>query len=289
MDFEIVEDANKNGVPEVLFSKSRCELSGCSGELKVVEWNDNTLTTVLYESELGTFYDEVKIEDLDNDGINEFFWSGNTPLEGSWNWEVGGPWRSETRIYKWNGTTFAPEPVKYSLPKFRFQALQDSDRYILENKYADALSLYQEVIDNNGLEWWSPERNSQQHDIALTIGTNLPTPTLIPPDPTEYPRLAAYAYYRIMLLHLAQGQEAEAAFTYQTLQETFGNDPYAAPYVKMATEFWKSYQSTRRMYVGCAAAIQNAVEHPEILIPLGSDYHGWQSHIYEPADVCPFR
>jgi hypothetical protein len=43
------------------------------------------------------------------------------------------------------------------------------------------------------------------------------------------------------------------------------------------------------MYDGCAAAIQYAVEHPEILIPLGSDYHGWQSHIYEPADVCPFR
>jgi len=43
------------------------------------------------------------------------------------------------------------------------------------------------------------------------------------------------------------------------------------------------------MYDGCAAAIQYAVEDPEILVPLGSDYHGSQSHIYEPADVCPFR
>jgi len=50
-----------------------------------------------------------------------------------------------------------------------------------------------------------------------------------------------------------------------------------------------TFTSTQKMYDGCAAAIQYAVEHPEILTPLGSDYHGWQSHIYRPADVCPFR
>ncbi len=116
------------------------------------------------------------------------------------------------------------------------------------------------------------------------------TPSAVPAeDITEYPRLAAYAYYRIMLLHFAQGQESEAATTYQTLQETFGNDPYAHPYVEMASAFWEAYQSTHKMYDGCAAAIQYVVEHPEILIPLGSDYHGAQSHIYVPADVCPFR
>ncbi|MFN8427531.1 MAG: hypothetical protein U0X87_14890 [Anaerolineales bacterium] len=43
------------------------------------------------------------------------------------------------------------------------------------------------------------------------------------------------------------------------------------------------------MYDGCAAAINTRSEHPDILIPLGSDYHGAQSHIYVPEDVCPFR
>jgi len=100
---------------------------------------------------------------------------------------------------------------------------------------------------------------------------------------------AVCSNYRILLIHLVQGQEAEAASTYQTMQETFGNNPYAAPYVEMASAFWKSYQPTKKMYDVCAEAIQFAVEHPEILVPLGSDYHGWQSHIYEPADVCLFR
>jgi hypothetical protein len=33
----------------------------------------------------------------------------------------------------------------------------------------------------------------------------------------------------------------------------------------MATVFWEAYQSTQEMYDGCAAAIQYAVEHPQIL------------------------
>jgi hypothetical protein len=73
------------------------------------------------------------------------------------------------------------------------------------------------------------------------------------------------------------------------LQKKFGSDQYGRPYVEMATDFWEAYQSTHRMYDGCAVAIQYAAEHPEILTPLGSDYHGSQSHTYVPADVCPFR
>jgi hypothetical protein len=86
-----------------------------------------------------------------------------------------------------------------------------------------------------------------------------------------------------------QNQESDATSTYNTLQQEFGNDPFGVPYVEMASVFWEAYQSTHNMYDGCAAAIQYAVEHPEILTPLGSDYHGSQSHIYVPEDVCPFR
>jgi hypothetical protein len=92
-----------------------------------------------------------------------------------------------------------------------------------------------------------------------------------------------------MLIHLVQNRESDATATYNTLQQKFGNDPYGKPYVEMATSFWIAYQSAHKMYDGCAAAIKYAAEHPEILTPLGSDYHGWQSHIYVPADVCPFR
>lgn len=92
-----------------------------------------------------------------------------------------------------------------------------------------------------------------------------------------------------MLLHTVRGYESDAGTVYNTLQQKFGSDPDGRPYAEMASAFWDAYQSTHKMYDGCAAAIHYAAEHPEILIPLGSHYHGAQSHTYVPADVCPFR
>ena len=140
---------------------------------------------------------------------------------------------------------------------------------------------------------WSGGLRNDRMTLCIKINNEgysaVGTPVPGTPDPAEYPRLAAYAYYRIMLIHLVQGHDSEATTVYNTLQEKFGNDQYGSPYVEMATAFWEAYQSTHKMYDGCAAAIQYAAEHPDILIPLGSDYHGAQSHIYKPEDVCPFR
>jgi hypothetical protein len=92
-----------------------------------------------------------------------------------------------------------------------------------------------------------------------------------------------------MLLNLVLGNQQDANSIYEALQMQFGKDEYAKQYVELATAFWNAYQSTQEIYNGCGAAIQYATEHPETLIPLGSDYHGWQSHTYVPTDVCPFR
>jgi hypothetical protein len=92
-----------------------------------------------------------------------------------------------------------------------------------------------------------------------------------------------------MLLHIVPGHESDAGTVYKTLKQKIGTDPYGKSYVEMAIAFWDAFQSTSKMYDACAAAIQYAAEHPEILMPLGSDYHGSQSHTYILADVCPFR
>jgi hypothetical protein len=156
--------------------------------------------------------------------------------------------------------------------------------------YPTALNLDKQVIFRDGLDWWSRERQEYENAVVQAPWTHEPIPSVKPSeDETEYPRLAAYACYRIVLLHIVQGHQSDAGTVYKTLQQKFGDDPYGRPYFEMATNFWNTYQSTHRMYESCAAAIRYAAEHPEILIPLGSDYHGWQSHLYVPADVCPFR
>src|SRR5688572_30289891 len=136
---------------------------------------------------------------------------------------------------------------------YPFQAIQDGDRATINGNFADAENLYQEAIFNQDLEWWSPQRQLDTMRKLTDEGyAAFGTPVPGIPDPSEYPRLAAYAYYRIMLLHLIQENETDALKAYNTLQEKFGNDLYGRPYMEMATEFWGAYQSTHKMYDSCA-------------------------------------
>ena len=280
--YEIV-DMNKNGVPEIVAYYRSGTGSGIY-HFFVGEWNGKTFINLAPERYIEGL-DQLLIEDINEDGTLELILIGGFYIYGR-----TAPWRLSNHTYMWNGKVFTEQPIEYLQPDYRFQAVQDADYAIIIGKHNRAMRLYQEVISNQKLEWWSVERRKYEQAIIDAPWFHEPTPSVKPQeDLTEHPRLAAYAYYRIMLIHLVQNHESEATTTYNTLQEKFGNDPYSHPYVEMASAFWEAYQSTKRMYDGCAAAIQYAVEHPEILTPLGSDYHGWQSHTYVPADVCPFR
>lgn len=282
--YEILDDLNENGLPEIM---ENFFLFNSGIDIGLQEWDGSEFAEIGHLGIDGGSQNDIT--DWSGDGLSEVVFRGGAPgicCEADLN-----PWRYKTTIFGWNGNEYVEVYQFFDPPQFRFQAIQDADREILYGNTATALKLYQEGIFADNLDWWSSDKKHYTDEIIYHRWEQ-PKPTLAPapnPDPAEYPRLAAYAYYRIILIHLAQGQESEAITTYQTLQQTFGDDPYAQPYVEMATAFWDAYQSAHRMYDGCAAAIQYAVVYPEILIPLGSDYHGAQSHIYVPADVCPFR
>ncbi|MEW6285386.1 MAG: hypothetical protein AB1509_04090 [Chloroflexota bacterium] len=289
-----IEDNNKNGIPELTILEGYLSQGGHF--FVVYEWNGEKFTSILspfYENDPDSTYlwveatGEIHYEDIDNDSINELILDSGVPV-----WETywaGLPWRNKRTYYKWNGQHYAPYSIEFAQPEFWFQAVQDGDLATSQQEYDKALRLYQEAIFSDKLKGYSPEiRDNLRAQWDASYGTD-PTPTPYPISLDEYPKLAAYAYYRILLLHLVQGQDTEASTTYNTLQQKFGDDPYGHPYVDMATAFWEAYQSSHKMYDGCAAAIQYAAEHPEILTPLGSDYHGSQARIYKPEDVCPFR
>jgi hypothetical protein len=290
-----IVDINLNGLPDLIGYYYGCFGFRCPS-IEAYEWNGNEFKSLIsVDSECWQKMPaplEVEIKDLDQNGTKEIILSHNGK---PWPDGFGYPYRGVRRICTWNGETIDALNSEYIQPVYRYQALQDGDSATRAGDFQKALTFYTRVISDNTLEWFTTERNN--YDFWLYSSeyfplSGEPTPTVSPSlktDPAEYPRLAAYAYYRILLLHLVQGQESEATATYTTLVQTFGDDPYAHPYVEMASAFWEAYQSTHKMYDGCAAAIQYAVEHPEILTPLGSDYHGWQSHTYVPEDVCPFR
>ena len=295
-------DLNKNGIPEMIFFNI---IHYGYVDISIFEWDGNKFRSLIdmgsYRPpdppiEWVSFNEGYQVIDTNADGLKEIVAVYNVHQQakgvlGGYDIAMQRPLRNQTIILGWNGHNFVNiKQGTNAPPQYRFQAVQDGDEQMRYGNYAAALPFYQAAIFDSRLEWWSPER--REYELLILRSQYEPTPTVYPttiPDDTEYPRLVAYAYYRIMLLHIVQGHESDAGTVYKTLQQKFGLDPYGRPYVEMATVFWETYQSTHKMYDGCAAAIQYAAEHLEILIPLGSDYHGRYNHIYVPADVCPFR
>jgi hypothetical protein len=298
IQFKLMEDMNLNGIPELIAT----EYGGhtyTSIRASIFEWNGQEFLPLIqgehysnnrYSTSADTSVPaHITVYDTDGNGTLEFVLESDLPIPVPALYSYMMPWRNEIDIYAWNGSHYILDRIEYSSPEFRFQAIQDADYEVIHGNLDKALATYQDTIANDKLESFSHEILVNRIMESSAIDGNMPTPTPVPPDITEYPRLAAYAYYRMMLLHIMQGHESDAGTVYKTLQQKFANDQHGRPYVEMATAFWEAYQSTHKMYDGCAASIQYAVEHPEILIPLGSDYHGSQSRTYVPADVCPFR
>jgi tetratricopeptide (TPR) repeat protein len=165
----------------------------------------------------------------------------------------------------------------------------------LAGDFDHALELYREAIDNEQLEWWSLarsiyERNaeSSQEGIRPTLDPTMQT------DPLEYPILAAYAHYRIMLLYVQRGELAEAQAEYDMLWRGFTSGKPGHAHAQMATAFWMEYQKSTDIGQACTEAVRYAAAHSkEILTYLGnSDYSdvffGEQSLNYTSAQICPF-
>jgi hypothetical protein len=268
-----VQDLNSDGIPEIVLSTLG---------LYIFEWNGSAFENI--SPDLPSWSTDYKIQDIDRNGIKEIIVSGDHPVTGTYSLYL--PWRPSKGTFTWDGNIFTLASIEFAPPQYRFQAIQDADRYTLNKDYDKALSLYQESIFNNKLEWWSVARRQYLNSTYNENPELFPTPAV---DATEYPRLAAYAYYRMVILHTHLGQMDAAATQYASLQQKFSAAGPGQPYAEMASAFWDAYQSSRNMTNACGAAITYAAAHSDMLTVLGSNYHGSQSHIYVPADVCPFR
>ncbi len=227
-------------------------------------------------------------QDIDQNGTIELIF--NDGIGHSNDAQYNGPWRAKTTVFMWNGESFALYIHYLEPPVYRFQALQDADFAVLQGKYDEAFALYQQVIFNETLEWWTKARQTYDLDIAYSHYTDLPTSTPPAPDPDEYSHLAAYAYYRMMNLQVMLGDLDTAQATYTSLQEKFPTGVAGNIYTELANAFWTEYQTSFDMSLACDSAIAFATGHEEeILFYIGSYIHGYQSLIYEPQDVCPFR
>jgi hypothetical protein len=185
---------------------------------------------------------------------------------------------------------------EFSPPNYRYQAVQDGDRAMSRHEYDKALAFYQEAIFNEDLLGWSPahkERSKILHEFAWDFDEShkgTPEPAIPPDDPQEYPNLAAYARFRIMMLHILGEHLPEAQTVYETLREKFPEGKDGHEFTLIAQAFWNEYQLSKGIEGSCTQAISVAEKHKDILRFLGADYHNSiQDIMYESKDLCPFK
>ncbi len=276
-----VMDLNMDGVNELVIFSGDDRFR----DIDIFEWDIISFRYLMDEGRICSSLmgpSTFKFSDNDSNGIKELILLQTIPI---WTEYTDGlPWREETRTCTWDGNHYTPTKIDYSPPEYRFQAVQDGDRAMNVGDFDKALDLYQQAIFNVDLDWWSLDRKIYEIQIAQGE-TTFPTPV---PDTNEYYFLAAYARFRIMLIHLMRGHQSDAEVVFNTLQEKFPTGQPGYEFAEMAVQFWNEYQISSDMGLSCSAAIQYAANHTDILTYLGGDYHGDQSLSYEPPDICPF-
>jgi hypothetical protein len=297
-----IVDMNGDGVAEIIAIAGDARL----GIVYVLEWDGSLFQLLNQDFSGGRNYPDpcsdllgptswVYAVDTDHNGLLSLVFKQSIPIAADY--LDGLPWRKETRTCVWNGSTFELAHTEITdPPQYRFQAVQDGDRASLAGDYPKALDLYQQAIFSDTLQAWSFDRFLYEGE--LPDQTNPGAPTLMPlptPDPVEYPSLAAYARYRILLLYVIQGDLTDAKTVYDTLQAKFPTGQVGHADAEMAVAFWDDYQASHSVAQACAKTIDYATLHPtDVLAYLGrSDFSqtpfGDQSLIYTPQAVCPFH
>jgi hypothetical protein len=300
---ELLADANNNGIPELVVSLAKGSRGG--GSYDILEWSTQGFRSlVMAPSDLPfkpayprsqpdmSSEPSVSLRDFDNDGAQELLFYRGLPF-----WDMcaqSPPWRRSWDVYEIDAEgNYVPFSVTYSPPEFRFQALQDGDRLTLYGDYDGALRMYQDAIFSDKLDWWSPERaefyclRAFEHapvSKADIDAARIKSGQVLSPDPSEYASIAAYARFRIMLLHILRGWLSEAETVYNALVQRYPRGSPGSQFAEMAAPFMDKYRQSGDIELSCKAAARTISPLEDTLFRyLGYEYQRYRSDI-----LCPF-
>ncbi|MCS7072592.1 MAG: hypothetical protein NZM00_13880, partial [Anaerolinea sp.] len=247
-------DLNNDTRPDLLFTAQRCADDGtCLHRTQIAAWNAaagevvNLLAGALESIELPT------VEDYDQDRVLELIVrqtdSGNART---------GPLRTGFTVYDWNGVLYMRSIARLDPARFTIQIIHDADAALRRGALSDAIALYTLALVDTDLDEWLP-------------------------DDREV--LAAYALYRSLIAHAAQGDPG-AGDVAAAARSRFP-DPAAAPvYMTLLETFWAAYSAGMPVAGACAAVNDIISGLPDAVDRLNR--YGSASPVYTAGDLCPF-
>jgi hypothetical protein len=300
-DPEVIDifDGNRNGIPEFLVFLAVESQGGTA--YTVYEWQQDHFNELIRPWDsvertggaIGTNpLGSILISDVNSDGFSEIVVDVSIP---TWETKIGGiPWRKEWDTYQWDGQYYTLSRQDFSPPEYRFQAVYDGDRFSINKEYNRAMEYYQLAIESDELEWFSSEKLMNLINEEINgFGVRNPTSTILIafPDPAEYPNLAAYAQYRMMLIKFIQGSSVQAISIYNRIQREYPEGVPGSIYAYLAKIFWDEYQASNDMGQSCIKVISEVGKNQDAVFKyIGVDgYVGMYLPTYTPQDICPFE
>ena len=305
-----IEDMNLNGVPDlaILFTLSWTD----DPVIDIYEWNGKEMEKVLeMDEEFGQFPNSHLLRalhfnrnffglenapvmmagakynfiDLDQNGTTELVLEDDGP-NNPMHYYDGAPWRNVKGYFEWNGEKYLYTQVTFDPPEFRFQAVQDADRFYLFRQYDQALEMYERVISDKSLDYWTMDWKNYFSDKAVAKINGEAPPEKPAEDPNEYEIFSAYAQFRIMLIQMMKS-DPQAERMYNQLREGHPQENAGYPFAELARIYREEFTKSADYVAACQPVIEFAHEMPMELAVLGDYYHGDQSHEYRAEDLCP--
>jgi hypothetical protein len=254
-----VQDLDADGREELVVSYPNCGAHTCFDEVEVMDWGKTALENRLQGTTSDLPYIDVRLNDPDGDGVFDL-----EVVSGGFGSVGAGPNRGVLRRWALNLTTGMWEVAEEQLlpSDFRIHVLHDADAAARRGEFAEALVLYERVINDTTLNDWV--------------------------DPAyEQAMLSGYARFRTVVIHTRQGNFDFARTELEELRSTAPPGSPSHGFTELAGAYFDGFQEGG-VEGGCDAARAYAGTHPEaVLEPLGSAHFGYANPAYAPEDICP--
>src|SRR3990172_3164073 len=251
-----IRDLNSNGVPEIVLAAYYGERDSFATEFRIIEWDgggfidlvaprDDPLAGCHYQPNSACVqFGDGSIAGVDGDGKMELGLIHNRNLmqedcaflDPSKCFPSAFVWY----VWEWDGEAFMYSRT-LTAPRYRIQAVRDGDA--LSWDAPRAIAFYQAAIFDDLLLAWHSSPFAPSADFE------------------ERSRLGGYARYRLVVLHVAEGNTPAAEVAYDTLQRLYPPGTPGSKYAELANEFWQAYQVSRDIAPACARAVEIGRAH----------------------------
>ena len=253
-----LQDMNADGISDLVLSSASCGAHTCFERVQLISWEAGEFINRLVGETIDLPYPTIYLEPAQDSGIYDLH------ISGSGLGSVGaGPQRNITRVwtYEAGSLRWLVSSVVFEPSSYRIHVLHDANSAFKNGEFKEALLLYNRAISDSTLQDWS--------------------------DPAgEQAWITSFARYQLVVLYTLQDQGTFANLTLDEMNASISPESQQHGYFEMATLFLEGFRKGG-VEEGCAAAIEYAAAHTELLEPLGPQVFGYGNPPITPEQVCP--